>query len=191
VSTETCPTCQGLPPEDGCDTCHNTGRVEVEPAAQTFTGPMTLTHVQSSLRAAGLRVRHADGTHDLIAVDNNGHLAAPVEIAAGDTAEVMMIVPKGAPRVRVRRISEAERAAEDQVRILALEQQVEQQREQIAAAPVVIPLRPRETDGYDGLTCRCGSAWFHVRGVTFAPDGHVTGYAAPVTCLECGERLNP
>lgn len=56
-------------------------------------------------------------------------------------------------------------------------------------------LRRREggEDGYDGLVCGCGEAWFalHGRGsaVCLGPDGEITGYSGTLKCVSCGKRL--
>lgn len=43
-------------------------------------------------------------------------------------------------------------------------------------------------DGFDGLTCtNCGGAWFKTEGIVLDRHRHVTGYACPITCSECGQ----
>lgn len=38
------------------------------------------------------------------------------------------------------------------------------------------------------VTCACGSVWWQPLGVVIdAETTHVTGYAYPLTCVECGE----
>lgn len=49
----------------------------------------------------------------------------------------------------------------------------------------VIELGARDPE-YDGMTCSCGSAWFTVQAVAIGPDGHVTGFVAPLICRDCG-----
>lgn len=42
--------------------------------------------------------------------------------------------------------------------------------------------------GFDGLTCaNCGGAWFKTEGIVLDKHRHVTGYACPITCAECGQ----
>lgn len=49
---------------------------------------------------------------------------------------------------------------------------------------------PAPDDGYDGVTCRCGSAWFRADGVN-VKDDRVTGYTVPLECVECGAEWWP
>lgn len=60
----------------------------------------------------------------------------------------------------------------------------------------VIPMRPggkkpdAEDDGYDGLVCRCGSAWFLAKvalGPLTGEGRSVIGHATDVACVVCGE----
>lgn len=71
--------------------------------------------------------------------------------------------------------------------------------EREAFAPLLDLAAEREArrEGYDGLTCPCGGAWFDLRigpgrigAVTLGKDGRVTGYAGVPTCRECGEAVS-
>ena len=47
--------------------------------------------------------------------------------------------------------------------------------------------RREARDGTDNLTCGCGSQWWATPGLCIAAKGAaVTGYAKPLTCLQCG-----
>ena len=54
---------------------------------------------------------------------------------------------------------------------------------------------PGHVDGYDGITCPCGEAWFELSGspvakhgaVTFGLDGSITGYHGTPVCIPCGQ----
>lgn len=55
---------------------------------------------------------------------------------------------------------------------------------------------------YDGAVClHCGSAWFHLApppeaegdavGIVLDHDGHITGWAGVIVCMECDEPWQP
>ena len=51
--------------------------------------------------------------------------------------------------------------------------------------------RQSREEGYDGITCACGEAWFTLTGegaaVCLGPDGAITGYAGTFMCTSCGK----
>lgn len=47
--------------------------------------------------------------------------------------------------------------------------------------------QPNHSDGYDGLRCDCGEAWFDAV-VCINTAGHVTGYSQ-LSCSACGAHL--
>lgn len=50
---------------------------------------------------------------------------------------------------------------------------------------------PAPDDGYDGITCACGSAWFRAHGVNVNREDRITGYTLPLRCIECDTELWP
>lgn len=53
----------------------------------------------------------------------------------------------------------------------------------------VISIVGRRTPDTPLVLCGCGSAWFSAR--VCLEGQHVTGYAVPITCVECGAEVSP
>lgn len=48
--------------------------------------------------------------------------------------------------------------------------------------------RESRREGYEGVTCPCGSTWFNAR-IAIDQAGRAHSYAWPVTCTECGTPI--
>lgn len=58
----------------------------------------------------------------------------------------------------------------------------------VAAKVIQFPTQPPAVH----VACSCGSEWWQPLGVVIdAETDQVTGYAYPLTCVECGETRGP
>lgn len=54
---------------------------------------------------------------------------------------------------------------------------------------------PKNSGSYDGATCRCGEAWFELRGdrvaVCLTREGSISGHVGHPHCISCGSPWQP